>query len=182
MSEKQRRNTNLKLIILDLDNTLICCAPHTRYLMPPTAYKAAGIPFHVRPGAVELIEWCHQQCAVAVATTATRRYADDIIASVFPSDSQLLEIRTREDIRTDAGDAGSAANIFRQKRLDDWPWPRDQILAIDDMPIVYGVDAIHVRTVRPWYGQEHDTALLDLLSDLKEKNSSGNVWTPPAGA
>jgi TFIIF-interacting CTD phosphatase-like protein len=116
-----------RLIVLDLDNTLIY-GTYQIGLLARILYKySRSLIIYERPYAREFIARCHETGDVIVFSTAVRDYAEHVIQHL---NIQPIEIYTREDCTLENG--------FFEKSLPGFYFEiYDEIIVVDDSPDVW---------------------------------------------
>jgi len=83
-----------KLLLLDLDETLVHCVKKPNPLRPPmvelditapSGQVIKGVGFNIRPHTRELLEAANQHYEVCVFTASTPQYADSIVDYLDPT-------------------------------------------------------------------------------------------------
>ena len=83
-----------KLLIFDLDETLIFSAGHS--LSQPEDFRVAEFFVYKRPGLESFIEFTSKHFKLAVWTSSSADYADGVLKQIFPSVGRLEFAWTRE--------------------------------------------------------------------------------------
>lgn len=162
------------LLILDLDETLI----HSAFepLDRPADFRVGTYHTYVRPGALEFIAFCQMHFRVAVWTSSTEGYAQEIVGKLFGSDIRLEFFWTREHC-TEALYAEReswASTPYWEKdlaKLRDEGFALEQVLAVDDSARAHRNNIHNLIPVLPFLGGIPDrelTRLARYLPTLKE--------------
>lgn len=116
-----------KLIILDLDHTLIYGSYAESESAEILFRYHKYLTVYERPLARELVELCKSNATIIVYTTALRRYAKRICLEL---NIQYVELLSRKNCETVQG---------QQRKLikEDWLINYDSIIVIDDSPNVW---------------------------------------------
>ena len=154
-----------KLLILDLDETLIFAAER------PLA-RAADFhvgPYHIyrRPGLADFLNRCFELFDVAVWTSSSPLYAEEVVGTVFPDSSHLAFVwagdrcTPRYDLET--GEHCAQKNL---KKIKGRGYPLGSVIAVDDSPEKWRQNYGNLVRVAPYQGAEEDTELPSLASYL----------------
>lgn len=93
MNEESRTN-EMKLLILDLDETLVFAAEHK--LDRDEDFRAEHYFVYKRPGVDEFIEFALKHFKVAVWTASSPNYADEVLNRLFPTSERLEFVWARQ--------------------------------------------------------------------------------------
>jgi TFIIF-interacting CTD phosphatase-like protein len=147
-----------KLLVLDLDETLVHAAP------APLARRPDGEvpPYFVykRPGLDEFLAFCAREFVVAVWTSASADYAQGVIRAVFPPGYPLEFVLTRERCtwRVDPL-SGEEAWIKDLKKLKRRGYGLGRIIVVEDSPANLARQYGNVVPVTPFLGDAGDSEL-----------------------
>ena len=157
--------TPKKLLILDLDETLIFAAER------PLA-RGGGLPrgaVHVyrRPGLADFLEHCFELFDVAVWTSSSPLYAEEVVGAVFPDPSRLAFVWA-SDRCTPAYDLETGEHCAQKnlKKIKGRGYPLGAVIAVDDSPEKWRQSYGNLVRVTPYHGTEEDTELSLLASYL----------------
>ena len=165
-----------KLLILDLDETLI----HSAFepLDRPADFHVGTYHTYVRPGAREFIAFCRTHFRVAVWTSSTEGYAQEIVGEIFGADHRLQFLWTRErcievfDSATRSHEWVKDLAKVRRQGFD-----LEQVLVVDDSPRMLARNYGNLIRVLPFRGDTGDRELRMLASYLLELKDVANVRT-----
>ena len=168
MTGPRRRHT--KLLVLDLDETLIHARDRDEPDLPwPPDRQIAQFRVYLRPGAREFMtEVLARFVAVGVWTSATRDYAIAMLGRIVDR-SQLRFLYDRSYCiprRDPEGDGGYWVKDLT--RLGGFGFEKSQILVVDDKP--RGLERSYANLIKipPFEGDPDDDALERLLDYLEE--------------
>ncbi len=163
-----------KLLILDLDETLIYSRPHT---LAGTPDFQVG-PYHVykRPGLDQFLAACSDWFQVAVWTSASADYAAEVIHELFPSPERLAFIWTADHctVRYDqeVGEHCARKNLKKIKRRG---YALESVIVVDDSPEKWRQSYGNLVSVHPFLGDEGDDELTRLLPYLRHLKDQPNI-------
>src|SRR5215469_2049811 len=127
------QNHRTKLLILDLDETLIF-ASETR-LAYPEDFRLDEYFVYKRPGLSEFIEFAFQHFKVAVWTASDVTYADAAVTQIFGDRKRLEFIWTRERCTWKLNlELGTGYWIKDLKKVAKKGHALNQVLVVDDSP------------------------------------------------
>lgn len=159
-----------KLLILDLDETLLFAAERS---LTRTADFRVG-PYHVyeRPGLTAFLDYCFQWFTVAVWTSSSPIYAEEVVRAVFPDPSRLAFVWA-SDRCTPAYDpeTGEQCAQKNMKKVKARGYSLDTVITVDDSPEKWRQSYGNLVRVMPYHGAEDDTeftlltAFLDVLKE-----------------
>ncbi|MEO7716022.1 MAG: HAD family hydrolase [Capsulimonas sp.] len=165
---------NRKLLVLDLDETLVYAA---RRPLERAAGFAVG-PYFVykRPGVDDFLAFCFAHFETAVWTSATRDYAEAIVQILFPQPPSFLWAIERCTVRYDPDcDAHvGTKNLVKLKRRG---YRLEQVIVVDDSPEKHLRSYGNLVRVAPWTGDTADDDLLRLPRYLRTLANVENVRT-----
>ena len=131
-----------KMLLLDLDETLVHCVKNPNPLRPPmvkvditspngTIIKDVG--FNIRPKTRELLEAANKHFEVCVFTASTPQYADSIIDYLDPT-GQLIQHRFYRNtcVKTEGGEYIKDLRVFKNI-------PLKNILLVDNAVYSFGL-------------------------------------------
>jgi TFIIF-interacting CTD phosphatase-like protein len=162
------------LLILDLDETLIhavhepLCADHDFIVGPYLVYS--------RPGLAQFIARVRQHFELAVWTSSTRAYANEIVAAIFPADCSLRFVWSRERCtwRLDAQrmEHEWAKNLSKVKSHG---FRLEQIIMVDDTPAKLAQHYGNLVRIKAFEGDPNDRELALLAHYLPTLADVPNV-------
>ena len=157
--------TPKKLLILDLDETLVFAAER------PLARAADFLvgPYHVykRPGLAGFLDVCFELFDVAVWTSSSPLYAEEVVGAIFPDPSRLVFVWA-SDRCTPAYDPETGEHCAQKnlKKIKGRGYPLGSVIAADDSPEKWRQSYGNLVRVAPYYGAEEDAELSQLASYL----------------
>ena len=150
-----------RLIILDLDHTLIYSTSHHLTKSKILFKYSSELIVHERPHARDLIELCKKNADIIVFTTAVEDYAKEVCEKL---EINFIELRSRKDCQISDG--------FYEKRIDEnWLKRYSKIIVIDDSPQVW--DSIsrkncQILVPEKFEGDSFDGGLKNVIDSLRE--------------
>ena len=154
-----------KLLILDLDETLVFA---TERPLARAADFQVG-PFHVyrRPGVAALLDSCFELFDVAVWTSSSPLYAEEVVGAIFPDPARLVFVwasdRCTRAYDPETGEHCSQKNL---KKIKGRGYSLGSVIAVDDSPEKWRQSYGNLVRVAPYYGAEEDAELPLLASYL----------------
>jgi len=167
-----------KLLILDLDETLIYAAPN------PLAHRPADFRldnYHVykRPGVDAFLETCQAWFTIAIWTSASPAYADACVAALLGETARGdLAFVWASDRCTRRFDGETGVFYFRKelaKARRATGYRRAAIIAVDDTPQKWETARGNLARVAPFTGDANDSELPKLLADLNHLRFAEDV-------
>lgn len=168
------QNAERKLLILDLDETLIF---GTEEKLPREADFCVGQYFvYKRPFLNEFLEFCFEYFEVAVWTTATKPYAEGILQMILKNNQKLQFLWTRERC-TLSYDAEEGEHFFVKKmhKIRRRGYQLESVIVIDDSPNVWKCSYGNLVRVKRFEGEETDDELKFLPTYLKKLLNVSNI-------
>lgn len=167
-----------KLLVLDLDETLVY-ATTTPLVDRPAANFRAGLYYvyerpHVRP----FLQACFGLFTVAVYTSASPVYAVEIVAQLFGENASRLLFVWASERCSRVYDA-EAQDFYWRKNMGKvrkrFGWPLSSVIVVDDTPQKWAQSYGNLVHVAPWEGDPNDTELPRLLIYLTALRDKENV-------
>jgi TFIIF-interacting CTD phosphatases, including NLI-interacting factor len=141
-----------RLIILDLDNTLIYGTYEIGLSAKILLRYSNSILIYERPYAREFIQKCHEVGDVIIVTTAIKDYAESIIKAL---NIKCFELYSREDCLIQ--------NDYYMKCAPDFYFDLyDEIIIVDDSPEIWDKESqVSCKFIIPtkFFGDGEDTGL-----------------------
>ena len=167
------QNSERKLLILDLDETLIYATEEK--LERESDFIVGQYFVYRRPFLEDFLEFCFENFNVAVWTTATKSYAEEILQTILEGDQNLQFLWTRERC-TLAFDEEERENYFvkRMYKIRRRGYKLRSIIVVDDSPNVWKCSYGNLVSVSKFEGDESDNELRILpiyLEKLKDVES-----------
>lgn len=160
----------LKLIILDLDETLIHATESA--LEREADFRTELYHVYKRPYVDEFLYFCFQYFKVGVWTTAGRYFAQDVIKNIFLIAYPLEFVWSfQRCTRIYDSDLMQPYYIKNLKKLKRKGYCLEKIIMIDDTPQKLERNYGNLIRVKEWLGNAKDQELLLLmkyLADLKD--------------
>ncbi len=162
------------LLVLDLDETLIYSTKSR--LSYPEDFMLGEYCVYKRPGLDKFLEFISQNFSVAIWTSSTEDYAQEVVKNIFPQNYPLQFIYGRSKCTItflhESNEYIYAKNLSKLKHKN---YSLEKILIIDDSPEKlkrnYGN---HIR-VEPFVGAKNDIELYQLIKYLERIKLSDNV-------
>ena len=163
-----------KLLILDLDETLIFA---TENKSEREADFTVGQYFvYQRPFLNEFIEFCFEHFEVAIWTTATRSYANEILQTILKTDQKLQFLWTRERC-TLSFDEEEREHYFvkRMSKIRRCGYKLESVIVVDDSPNVWKCSYGNLVRVNKFEGNQTDEELKILPNYLGKLEKAINI-------
>jgi len=165
---------NKILLVLDLDETLVYSTKSR--LSESEDFIVADYFVYKRPGLEDFLKYIEQNFWVAIWTSSTEEYAEEVIKNILPQNYPLRFIygRTKCTITFlyELNEYILAKNLSKLRRKN---YSLEKILIVDDSPEKlrrnYGN---HIR-VEPFVGSNDDIELFQLIKYLEKIKLSDNV-------
>lgn len=168
------KNFERKLLILDLDETLIYA---TEEKSEREADFIIGRYFvYKRPFLESFLECCFENFDVAVWTAATKSYAEDILKTILMENQNLQFLWTRERC-TFTFDAEEREHFYskRMHKICRRGYKLESVIVVDDSPKVWQSSYGNLVGVTKFEGNESDDELKSLAIYLIKLKSVGNI-------
>ena len=163
-----------KLLILDLDETLIYARPHTLAGTPD--FQVGPYYIYKRPHLGEFLASCQHWFQVAIWTSASADYAAEVIQELFPDPERLSFVWTAErcTVRYDQeiGEHCARKNLKKIKRRG---YGLESVIVVDDSPEKWRQSYGNLVPVHPFLGDEDDDELKRLLPYLHFLKEQPNI-------
>lgn len=176
MNIKQQLNIDRKLLILDLDETLIYGTE------TPLAREADFLvePYYIyrRPHLEQFLNTCLNWFDVAIWTSSTKDYAVEVVAAIFENPNSLAFLWAIERC-TITYDYELLVHYSRKrlKKVKRKGYALESIIAVDDTPQKWSQSYGNLVQVKPFEGDETDYELLRLLIYLDKLRNVQNIRT-----
>lgn len=166
MSVSASRRPYTKLLVLDLDETLIHARSRDEPRLPwPAQRQVAQFRVHLRPGVREFMSTVLERFAgVGIWTSATTDYATAMLDRIV--DRGRLRFVFTRDRCTHTHDRGETYWLKDIRELEGFCFDPGQILVIDDKPRGLERSSTNLIQVRPFAGDPDDLELPNLLRYL----------------
>lgn len=157
--------TPRKLLILDLDETLVFATE--RPLVRAADFHVGPYYVHKRPGLTGFLDRCFELFDVAVWTSSSPLYAEEVVRAVFPDPARLAFVWA-SDRCTPAYDPETGEHCGQKnlKKIKGRGYPLGSVIAIDDSPEKWRQSYGNLVRVAPYHGAEEDAELPLLASYL----------------
>ena len=168
------QNSERKLLILDLDETLIYATEENLERAPN--FSVGQYFVHKRPFLDEFLEFCFENFEVAIWTTATKLYAEEILQTILKENQNLKFLWTRERC-TFAFDAEEREHYFVKKmyKLRRRGQKLESVIVVDDSPNVWKCSYGNLIRVKKFEGDSTDDELRVLPAYLKKLLKVSNI-------
>jgi len=172
------------LLVLDLDETLIHASETA--LHRPADFTLFDYHVYKRPHLAEFLDACARWFELAVWSSGSDDYVEEIVATIFPDPKRLHFTWGRS--RTTLGPAARAGHDGFHAALQDrhylkpltkivrrGRWPLERILIVDDTPEKCARNYGNAVYVKPFEGDERDDELRRLAPYLVSLKDCPNV-------
>ena len=161
------------LLILDLDETLIHGVKEP--LADTPDFRVGPYFIYKRPGVHPFLSLCQEHFELAVWTSASADYAEEVVTQLFPTletlsfiwSSERCTMRFHHQLGTYVW-IKNLTNVTRQG------YALEQVLFVDDSPLVHMLNYGNLVPVQPFRGDPRDQELSLLgpyLLKLKQKEN-----------
>ena len=168
------QNSEKKLLILDLDETLIYATEER--LEREADFCACQYFVYKRPFLEAFLEFCFENFGVAIWTTATKSYAEEILETILKDNQKLQFLWTRERC-TLAYEEEERENYFvkRMYKIRRRGYKLESVIVVDDSPNVWKCSYGNLVRVGQFEGDESDEELKILLTYLEKLKVVENI-------
>lgn len=165
-----------KLLILDLDETLIF-ASETPLSQPPDFLVSNNYYVYKRPFVEQFLVWCFENFDVAVWTSATKDYAAEIVANIFPQPQGNLSFLWSRERCTPSLDLETQETFWEKKitKLRRRGYNLENIIVVDDTPQMWRNSYGNLVRVKSYFGELEDSELGKLKSYLEILKNVENI-------
>jgi len=154
-----------KLLVLDIDETLIYASPIP--LHRPAHFPLGLAHAYIRPGAHKFITTCRQHYHVGIWTSATREYAADVLVRLNVPLNSLAFIWTREHcVGGENTITGHLCRVKQFPQLLALGYPASAITVVDDEPGCWLDCTGRLLAIPKYKGAPEDRELYRLLGLL----------------
>lgn len=159
-------DTNKKVLILDMDETLIHSSnfpPHPKvsyFVLSDKNMPESSFFVYKRPGLDNFLKFVQENFEVFIFTYGQKEYADPIIDKIFPSldkDHRLY----RDLCETSSG--------LVKKNLEMFKTSEKNIILVDDNEAEINFNPSNTIKIKRWKGIPDDTELIDWLPKVLRK-------------
>jgi len=156
---------NVKLIVFDLDETLVHASETP--LPYPHSFKIASYFVYVRPYAAELIQRCATRFDIAVWSSSSALYVEAVTRKLF-GNAVPLKFSWSESKCVQKVDPKSNSYVFVKdlRKVIKHGYTPEQILMLDDSPEKLQRQPSRHLQVSPFTGKPDDTGLLSIIEIL----------------
>lgn len=168
------QNFERKLLILDLDETLIYA---TEEKLEREADFIVGQYFvYKRPFLESFLKFCFENFEIAVWTTATKSYAEEILQTVLEENQNLQFLWTRERCTFDF-DAEEREHFYakRMHKIRQRGYKLESVIVVDDSSNVWQSSYGNLVRVNKFEGNEEDNELKILPMYLEKLKNVENI-------
>lgn len=168
------QNLERKLLILDLDETLIYATEEK--LEREADFSVGQYCVCKRPFLNEFLEFCFENFDVAVWTTATKSYAEEILKVILKKDQTLQFLWTRERC-TFAFDTEEREHFYvkRMYKIRRCGYKLESVIVVDDSPNVWQSSYGNLVHINKFEGNQGDNELEILPVFLEKLKNVENI-------
>ncbi|MFQ5540433.1 MAG: NIF family HAD-type phosphatase [Candidatus Binatia bacterium] len=165
---------NSKLLILDLDETLIYASEQPLPIAPD--FAVGGYHVYTRPHLARFLERCTAHFELAVWTSSTADYARAVLAHIKPPDVHFSFVWAR-DRCTRKRDLERQTYVWIKdlKKVKKQGYALEQVIVVDDSPEKLARHYGNLVCVRPFTGDAGDEELMHLADYLLQLAGVENV-------
>ncbi len=164
-----------KLLVLDLDETLVHATEHTLGREPD--FKVFEYNIYKRPGLDKFLQQCLELFDVAVWTSSGEDYAGQVVDVIFKDLGELKIVLTSQHcVRRFDHDLGYFYNIKDLRKIKKKTgYALDSIIMVDDSKEKLERNYGNAVFVKEFIGQEDDDELIKLLEYLEIIGEEENI-------
>lgn len=168
------QNIGTKLLVLDLDETLIHAAE--RKLERDFDFIVGQYFVYKRPFLNEFLEFCFENFEVAVWTSSTRNYAEKVIENIFGYRHSVSFVWARERC-TISFDEEERTNFHEKKilKIKNRGYDLRSVIVVDDSPEKWRSSYGNLVRVKPFFGEIDDDELKHLTVYLEKLKTVENI-------
>jgi RNA polymerase II subunit A small phosphatase-like protein len=168
------QNFKDKILILDLDETLIYAAEQPLERKPDIVVDQYFV--YTRPFLEDFLAFCFENFDVAVWTTATKSYAEEILKTILKESQKLRFVWTR-DRCTLVFDEEVQEHFYvkRMSKLRRRGYKLESVIVVDDTPNVWKDSYGNLVRVKKFEGDLKDDELKILPIYLKTLLETTNI-------
>ena len=164
----------MKLLILDLDETLIHATEET--LGREADFTTELYYVYQRPYITDFLKFCSDNFYVGIWTTAGKDFASAVVENIFPPDYPLEFIWSRDRCtRMYDAELMQPYYIKNLAKLKRRGFCLSQIIMVDDTPRKLEKNYGNLVRVREWLGETEDNELLLLIKYLSDLRDFDNI-------
>lgn len=165
--------TNTKLLVLDLDETLVFASEHA--LDRPADLRVAGYHVYKRPHLDAFLDFAFARFRVGVWTSSGRLYAEPLVAHLMAG--RVVEFVWSSQRCSIARDWTTGGHVTEKRlaKLRKLGFQLEEIIGIDDTPGKYAKNYGNLVCVREWTGDPHDDELAHLVPYLGQLALASNI-------
>lgn len=163
-----------KLLILDIDETLLFASEQP--LEREVDFRVGQYHIYKRPGLAEFLDHCFHWFDVAIWTSSSPLYAEEVVKAIIPYPTRLAFVWDSDrgtlayDLET--GERYATKNLKKLKRLG---YSLEAVIAVDDSPEKWKQSYGNLVQVAPYHGAAEDTELIRLASYLDFLKDQPNI-------
>ena len=165
-----------KLLILDLDETLIHASETPLDLGVEHDFETDYHFVYKRPHVDEFLEFCRQEFKVAVWTSAGSKFAQIVYENLFGLEYKLEFLWSRDRctryFRPEFFDSEYLKNLKKSKRRG---FPLEKTIMVDNTPAKLAKNYGNLVKIEDFKGDQSDRELPYLIEYLKELKQVENV-------
>ncbi len=168
------QNLESKLLVLDLDETLIYATE--RNLERDFDFIVGQYFVYKRPYLDEFLKFCFENVEVAVWTSSTESYAAKIIENIFDFNYQISFFWSRERC-TLSFDEEERVNFYEKKilKVKKRGYDLNSVIVVDDSPEKWRSSYGNLVRVKPFFGETDDDELEHLTIYLEKLKKIENI-------
>lgn len=165
------------LVVLDLDETLVHACPYGQLPNKTPDFHVGHYPVYKRPGVDYFLDQVLDEFEVAVWTSATPLYAEDMVDQLFSYRKDELHFVWASDKCTMVFDPRMMTQSpeKRLSKVKKLGFNLDRVLAVDDTPEKYAKNYGNLVKIPEYLGEDEDYHLENLMHYLRKFNEETNV-------
>lgn len=162
-----------KLIVLDLDETLVFASEHP--LERDADLRLADYHIYKRPYLDQFLDYVFENFTVGVWTSSGKLYAEPLVAEIMPARPLLFVWSAMRCSLARDWETGVYSPQKRLTKLKQFGFPLERIIGIDDTPEKYAKNYGNLVRVSEFSGDTEDSELLNLIEYLDVIRHTENI-------
>lgn len=174
VSDSNGKQRDKKLLILDLDETLIFGTEDA--LDAPPDFCVGAFHIYARPHVREFLSFCSEHYHIAVWSTGSDDYVHQVLAALTDGGHPFAFIWSRNRCTLKGlGDDGELRWLKDLKKVHKLGWNLEQVLMLEDTPQNLARHYGNVIPIRPFTGDQADVELKQIMPFLLKLKDADNV-------
>lgn len=175
MSIEQNEHTEMKLLILDLDETLIH-ARNSELDTPCPSFNFEEYTIYRRPYLEDFLAFCEKHFKVAIWTSSSEEYATKVVQEIFENNYPLEFVWSRERcVRKRNLIDDTVIWLKDLRKVKNKGFKLEHVIVVDDTPAKLGRNYGNHVYIKPFEGNAEDCELTFLMKYLLELKITKNI-------